>query len=114
MQNMPHFKGDPSTAMDHIEKLTKHASEVNMVHLNSLMELFIASIEYKHWGWPNSCEPERISSFNKLLNKFIDYKGPKFQSNEVACENLEEDLQREGLISQDEEVGDEPEDLSNE
>jgi len=78
------------------------------------MELFIASIEYKHRGWIDSCEPESISSFIELINKFVTCKGPKFQSNEVACESLMATLQREGLISQDEEVGDYLENLSDE
>jgi len=48
MQNMPQSRGDPSTTMDHIEEFVKHALKVNMVHLDSLVELFISTIKYKN------------------------------------------------------------------
>ena len=48
MRNMPQSEGDPSTTIDHIKKLIKHYSMVNVVHLDSLMELFIIFIEYMH------------------------------------------------------------------
>lgn len=40
----------------------------------------------------------------------MKYKGPKFQSNEDSCRSLEVSLQREGLTSQDEEVGEDLDD----
>ena len=50
MQNIPCFDGDPCSANDHIAKLIKYASEMNVTHLDSLIELFIKSIGYKHRG----------------------------------------------------------------
>ena len=87
MRNMSQFDGDPCTTIDHITKLIEHASKMNVVHLDNLIELFIASIGYEHRGWLDSCEPQSISSFVDLINKFMKYKGQKFQSTEAIVKS---------------------------
>jgi len=44
MINVPKFDGHPSSTICHVTKFIKYASEVNMVHENACMRLFINSL----------------------------------------------------------------------
>lgn len=50
MQNVPQFDGNPTSVVDHIEKFIRHASDVNVIHLDNFIELFIIYMAYENQG----------------------------------------------------------------
>lgn len=72
--NVLKFDGDPSSTIDHIAKFIEYASEINLVHEDALMKLFINSLGIDQREWIiYSCGPGSISSIKVLIEKFLMY-----------------------------------------
>ena len=84
---MPVFDGDPSSAIDHVEKFNAHTSKEKVVHQDVLMLLFFSSL-YDHNSWLQNHKPRSIS----YIDKFID----GFLRNFQVCPALR--IQEEGFI----------------
>jgi hypothetical protein len=105
LDNCPKFDGDPSSAITHVVKFLKYTSEINVIHEDVLIRLFLSKIWHGHLearqkNWvKHSCSPKSISSIAMFIEEFLKRWGPKFQRYEDTLQDLMETLQEEGFFS---------------
>jgi len=61
-----------SLAITHIVKFLKYASKINVIHEDTLIRLFLVSLEAGQKSWvKNCCSPKSISSLTFLIDEFL-------------------------------------------
>jgi hypothetical protein len=81
-------------------KFLKYASEINVIHEDTLIRLFLVSLEARQKNWvKNCCSPRSISSLTIFIDEFLKQWAPRTQRYEDILHNLTVALQEEGLLS---------------
>jgi hypothetical protein len=73
------FDGDPSSAIVHVVIFSKYTFEMDVIHDNVLVRLFILSLDVKQRDWVRHyCIPKRIPSMVFFLWEFLKCWGAIF------------------------------------
>jgi hypothetical protein len=95
-KNCPRFKGLPIT---HIVEFLKYISEIEFEGEDVLIKLFIISLPSFVQEWIKGFFKEKgISSFVYLVNRFLEFAKPQFQTYEDSLQNIEITLEDEGFV----------------
>ena len=74
------FDSDPSSAIAHVVKFSKYTSELNVIHEDVIMRLFMIPLEARQRNWvKHSCIPKSIPSMEVFILKFLKHWGLRFQ-----------------------------------
>jgi hypothetical protein len=91
----PKFDGDPALAVTHVVNDMKYASNLNVLHEDVLMKIFVSSLESSQKDWfAHSCDPKSIPSSTKLVEEFLRQYRPTTQSLHDAFQELKHTLCR--------------------
>jgi hypothetical protein len=97
--NCPKFDGDLSSVITHVVKFLKYTSDINVIHEDVLIRLFLLSLEARQKNWvKHSCNPKSISSLAVFIEEFLKCGAWDFKGMKTLFKILWQSLQGEGLF----------------
>lgn len=91
LEQLPKFNGDAHCVIHHVVSFLQYASEINVIHDDLLMNLFVHYLEGEQKSWVKYCSgPTEISSFAYFFKIFFKCWGPHLQKFEDVIATLQE------------------------
>jgi hypothetical protein len=98
LDNSPMFLGLPAL---HIVNFLEYLSEIKLGGEDALIKLFLLTLpSYLQKRFKSCCKDRGISSFIHLINKFIDFTKPDYQTYEDVLQNLMVTLHHKGFTTE--------------